>query len=106
MARGGYRPVWACSRAGRISFRRWRRAPHSCHEGTCPVPGRTPVACGRLPAVAMRMAYEFWNQASLEEMGQVLNTPYGARCFLAQAVRPIRRVYQAVLMHRMALSAF
>ena len=54
----------------------------------------------------MRMAYEFWNQASLEEMGQVLNTPYGARCFLAQAVRPIRRVYQAVLMHLLALGAF
>ena len=52
------------------------------------------------------MAYEFWNQASLEEMGQVLNTPYGARCFLAQAVRPIRRVYQAVLMHLMVLCAF
>ena len=32
----------------------------------------------------MGMVCESWNQALLEELGPVLNAPYGARCFLTK----------------------
>ena len=106
MARGGYRPVWACSRAGPISFRRWRRAPYSCHEGSSSVPGRTRVACGWLPAVARGDGLQILNQVSLEESGA------GSGCTLWRSVlsdrSPIiaRILWEGVLMHLMALGAW
>ena len=35
-----------------------------------------------------------------------LNAPFGAQCFLTQAVGSLRGLHQAVLMHLLALCAF
>lgn len=102
-----YRPVWVCSRAGRISFRWWRRTPHSCHEGTCPVPGRTRVACGWLPAGAMGDGLRILEPSIAGGVGVRFLMHFmvlGAFWHLEDDALP--RCLCEVLMHLMALGAF
>ncbi len=77
MACSGYRQSGACSRYGRVSFRWWRRTPHSLRRARAQFLDELVHDLRVAPVEGM--VSEFCNQASLEEFGGRFLTPCGAR---------------------------